>query len=204
MTEKTHRKLNVTKEARERIMVGLGWDPADEANFIEKVKSVASAKELYHDLDLACFTYDKDHNFIASVSAEPGQSIDHTGRIYHSGDNVEGHGEGDDEEISVELKDLDTNIYHIIFTAEIRTGHVFREIDAAEIRIADGYTNHNFVKTALIDDDGLDKNTYVFVHIYRNGDEWNLHHVGEYLDSDNVEEWPTTLKNFLVEESVNS
>jgi len=204
----SHKKLNVTKEARHRIMVGLGWDPADEMGVIEKMKSVAKSKEFYHDLDLACYIYDKDGNNISSVSAEPGQSIDHTGNIYHSGDNVEGYGEGDDEEISVELKDLNANIHHIIFTAQIRTGHVFREIDAAEIRLADGYTNHNFLQTPLIDDEGLDKNAYIFVHLYRapdaKADQWMLHHVAEYMNANNIDAWHKRLKDFLIEEDSDS
>ena len=111
--------LNVTKEARHRVFVGLGWDPNEETGLIDKAKALVKGQELHHDLDLSAYVFDADARMISHICAESGRHTDQTGKIYHSGDNIEGLGDGDDEQISVELKDLDPLIAHIIFTASI-------------------------------------------------------------------------------------
>lgn len=184
MTPGQSKKLNVTKAARQRIMCGLGWDPAPEYSFAQRVKAFFEKKQIHHDLDLACYIYDSKYQLISYVSAEAGQSIDQTGKVYHSGDNLEGIGEGDDEEISVELKDIDESFHHILFAAHIRTGHSFAEIDDCQIRLADGYTDHNFLIRELDDEVDSDKNTYVFCMISRTDhDEWRLRYLDDLTDN---------------------
>ncbi len=182
-----HTKLNVTEKSNHRIMAGLGWDPTADISFLEKINDVVAGKKSYHDLDLACFLFDEDYKLLNHVCVEPGKSVDHTGKIYHSGDNVEGYGEGDDEEISVELKNLDMAIQHIVFTVEVRTGHDFTEISNPEIRLADGYSDHNFIRTDLKNEQAEGKFAYAFTHLYRVEEYWNLHYLDEYLDAGNDE-----------------
>lgn len=134
------------------------------------------------------------------MSAKTGQDHDLSEKIYHSGDNLDGTAEGDDEEISVELRDIPDHIHHIIFTAGIQTGHVFAEIDACEMRIADGYTGHSFLSTPLICEEGKDKNAYVFIRIFReNDDEWNIHYIGQYVNAQSLDNKEEYLGRFLSE-----
>lgn len=197
ITKGSHQKLNVTEQARKRIMVGLGWDPAEKPSFTDKIKKMAGIKHLHHDLDLFCYYYDDARQYIDLVSAEPGKTVNADSTIYHSGDNEEGYGEGDDEEISVELRDLDKNIVHLIFKTEVRTGHSFDEISAPAMRIADGYTDHNFLEADLKSIEGDNASAYVFIHIYRNGDNWKIHYIDEFFDASTVSNWPEELKRFL-------
>lgn len=196
--QKGERKtLNVTQTAKHRIMAGLGWDPTSDISFLEKINDVVAGKKSYHDLDLACFLFDRDFNVISHVSADPGKSIDETGKVFHSGDNVEGYGDGDDEEISVELLNLDKNIAHIVFTAEIRTGHDFTEISNPEIRLADGYSDHNFLVTQLENETAKDKSAYAFTHVYREGDQWAVHYLDKYLNTGSYESWVEQLTSII-------
>lgn len=177
--------LNVTKQAQHRVLVGLGWDPNENTSLLDKAKALASGVRLEHDLDLACYIYDPNGNYISRVCAVSGCHTDQTGKIYHSGDNVEGIGDGDDEQISIELKDLDHAVHSLIFVATIKSGHSFNEVADAEIRIADGYSNHNFLLHELgRSDDGQGKSAFVFVKLTRDAgasDNWIMHYVGEYL-----------------------
>ena len=50
--------LNVTKEAQHRVVIGLGWDPADAPKLIKKIGSLAKGLPTHHDLDLSCFIFD--------------------------------------------------------------------------------------------------------------------------------------------------
>lgn len=193
----SHKPLNVTQESHHRVFVGLGWDPKDDGGLIEAITDKISGKALHHDLDLACYIYDANNNLINIVSAEVEHGADETGRIYHSGDNVEGIGDGDDEQISVELKDIDPDICNIVFIATIKSGHSFSEIDAPEIRLVDGYSNREFIVAPLICKESEEKSGYVFLRLYPQNEAWTIHSIGEFFnvkDAGNLSEF---LKDFI-------
>ena len=132
------------------------------------------------------------------VSADGDFAIDESGKIYHSGDNVEGLGDGDDEEISVELKDIPDHIKHIIFTAHISTGQCFGSVNAPEMRIYDAYTGHNFLHQDLGKGDGVDKGSFVFLTLQRSGgNDWNLHYIGDYPTTKDEKDWEAALQSYL-------
>lgn len=191
-----HSPLNVTQEARHRVYVGLSWDPNTKAGFMDAAREMMGGKKTWHDLDLACYTFDADGNFIETVNGT-GQSTGSSGLIYHSGDNTEGLGNDDDEQISVELKDLPTQIHHIIFTASIKTGHLFGDIEAPEILLADGYSDHIFLRAALNMKAGKDKSSFAFLRLYRGGNGWNIHNIEEFYAADAKQDWPAQLKRHL-------
>ena len=191
--------LNVTQESRHRIFVGLGWDPNENTGLVDQAKALVKGQELHHDLDLSAYMFDKNKRYISHVSAEPGRHVDQTGRVYHSGDNVEGIGDGDDEQISVELKKLDDVIHHILFKASIKSGHSFGEVNDPEIRIVDAYSDYTFVHHNLKTEGGADKAAYVFVQVIRTLDGgWNLHHIDQYIDMVDDRDWVETLKPYLL------
>ena len=195
-----HAPLNVTREARHRVFVGLGWDPHEKASLMDQARALVGGKKTWHDLDLSCYMYDKNKVLIDTVTAKDGQHIDQSGNIYHSGDNIGGVGDGDDEQISVELKDLDPKICHIVFTVIIKSGHVFQDISAPASRLADGYSEYEFLNMSLHASEGREKSGFVFVHLYRSHDEpnaWFVHHVGEFLDAVPMQEWPALMAVYM-------
>lgn len=189
--------LNVTKEAQHRVVVGLGWDPADDPGLMGKVKALAKGKETHHDLDLSCYAYDEYKAFAGFVSALPEHASIANDHIYHSGDNEEGVGEGDDEEISVELKDLPDNIHHIIFTATVSTGQSFADVNSPEIRVADGYTNHNFLHHDIGADNAKNANVFVFVKLQRNDEGWFLTNISEYARDSEIRDYEEFIRTYL-------
>lgn len=190
--------LNVTKEAQHRVVIGLGWDPAAEAGLLDKVQAMAKGKNLHHDLDLSCFAFDNYKAFTGQVSALPELASMANDKIYHSGDNEEGIGEGDDEEISVELKDLPDNVNHLFFTATVTSGQTFGAVNSPEMRIADGYTDHNFLQTAIDGAKAQSSNVYLFIKLSRNDDEsWTLTFLDEYAQDAQISDYEAYLRTYL-------
>jgi stress response protein SCP2 len=177
-----HRHLNVTQKAQHRVFAGLGWQPHTDIGFMEKLGAMFGTKKTYHDLDLGCLLFDSNKKPIGDISILNGQLADPTGHIYHSGDNVDGATDGDDEQVSVELLNVEKAIDYIMFVATIKSGHTFGELHSPEIRIADGYSNHTFLETPLTHLEGKAKNAFAFASIYRATDGWNLHNISTYLD----------------------
>ncbi len=189
--------LNVTQEGHHRIFVGLGWDPNENPDLGDKIGALIGTRKAHHDLDLSCFFYDTEGACLGAVTAEPQSYSDESGAIYHSGDNVEGIGDGDDEQISVELKNLPENVVHLIFKASIKSGHHFSDVKDPLIRLCDGYTGHCFLDTSLHEQDANNNNAYVFVHISREEDGWNLRSIGEFLKNEPIERMKSILGDYL-------
>lgn len=191
-----HTPLNVTQKSKHRIFVGLGWDPNESPTLKDKVGALIGKRDTHHDLDLTCYYYNRDGACLGHVGVAPEHSTNPSGSIYHSGDSVEGIGEGDDEQISVELINLPPNIHHLIFKASIKSGHSFNEVAAPEIRLCDGYTERCFTEASL--EDGT-KDAYIFVRVYRgdNEGEWLLHDIGAFIASSQVTAWEDTLSQYL-------
>lgn len=190
--------LHVTREAAHRVFVGLGWDPKDKAGLLDQVREAIGGKPAHHDLDLSCYIFSAEGRVIGEVSARDGFGSDQSGKIYHSGDSLEGVGEGDDEQISAELKDLDPIIHTLIFTVASKSGHKFGEITAPQIRLGDGYTDRDFLKIDLGGTDGEKMAGFIFIALTRQDkDEWIIRHIGEYLPDNPGVEWPKTLKTHL-------
>ena len=189
-------QLNHTKQARERIIVGLGWDAReDKVGLMGRVMKTDSQ----HDLDITAYVYNKDGEFIDFVGAEAQDSMDQSGKIYHSGDDMSGEGDGDDEFISVELADLPPKIYSIVFLVEIRSNHNFSDIESPFCRVADGMTNNNLLEININHDEAANKNAFVMCSIYKSMASetgWMLYNISEYPNVENIEDWGTYLAQF--------
>ncbi|MFK7839116.1 MAG: TerD family protein [Bdellovibrionales bacterium] len=189
--------LNVSQTETQRIFVGLGWDPKERETLMDKLGVFMGKHEAHHDLDLACYTYNPDGECLGYVNADKNHSQNPSGSIYHSGDSVEGIGDGDDEQISVELKNLPPNVHHILFKVSIKSGHHFGEVLMPEIRLCDGYTERVFLYKTL--EDGKERDGYVFAHLYRHQEsgEWVLKEIHAFDDHTDPEGWKDTLKAYL-------
>ena len=132
-------KVDLTKgnAGLKRLIVGLGWDEAEK-----KVGLFGRKKGADIDCDasaLVCGAGGKllDKNDIVYF----GNLKHRTGAITHLGDNLTGEGEGDDEQLIVELNNIPENYEKIIFVVNIykafeRNQH-FGMIKNAFIRIVD-------------------------------------------------------------------
>ena len=194
----SHRPLNVTQESRHRIFVGLGWDPKDSTfGFIDQISMLFKRRIKVHDLDLSCYIYDANNSLISTVDVEAINASDDSGKIYHSGDNVDGMGGGDDEQVSIELKNLNPDIANIVFAVTIKNDDTFDQVKAPEIRIVDGYSNREFLAAALNREEAEKKSGYVFLRLYPGDDGWMMHFIDEFFDAGTEKDLTEFLKSFV-------
>jgi stress response protein SCP2 len=189
--------LEHTVSGRERILVALSWDERAHATIIDKLKR----QNQQHDLDLSCFVYNKNGEYIDFVGPMAQDNIDQDGCIYHSGDDAGGAGNLDDEHISVELAGLPFETVSLIFVAEIRSDHTFEQITNPSIRVADGFTNKNLHAMKLATDKEAEgKTACIFARVHRDKGSptgWSLQIIDQYPKLDDVSDWGTYLTRYL-------
>ena len=90
--------------------------------------------------------------------------------------------------------------HSLVFVTEIRSGHVFADVDAPSMRIADGMTNNNLYEMDMSAAEGRDKEACVMVRILRDSASptgWKLHAIGDYPDLSEVPDWGSYLTRYL-------
>ncbi len=170
-------KISLTKEAGStlsKVVMGLGWDPV-------KVKSkgflgfFSSESQLEVDLDASCVMFDEKGGLVDTVWFRQLESKD--GSIVHTGDNRTGAGEGDDEQIIVDLPRVPANVTTLMFVVNSFTGQSFAQIDNATCRIVDEASGKEIAKYNLSCQGS--HTAQVMAKVYRHDGEWKMHAIGE-------------------------
>lgn len=170
-------RVALSKDSKvDRVSVCLGWDTAkyDESGDF--------------DLDASAFVLTKagmtrcDDDFIFY------NNLKHpTGSIIHSGDNLTGIGDGDDEVIKVNLSKLPKYAEKIVFCVTIheavRRMQNFGMVENSFIRIVDDSTQNEILRYDLKERFG-DKTSIIAGEIYKDGNDWKFHAVGEGYSGD--------------------
>lgn len=150
--------------ALRRVAMGLGWDPARGGRDI--------------DLDASAITIDRrgrksDSVWFMAKSA-------YGGAIEHSGDNLTGAGEGDDETIEVDLGRLPDDVVAVVFTVNSFRGQKFTQVARAYCRLLDRDTGAELVRFDLTDSE---PRTGVIMSVLRRaGAAWEMTAIGEFHD----------------------
>lgn len=165
-------KVDLTKgnAGLKKILVGLGWD----TNVFDSGGSF--------DLDAAAFMVgangkcptDKDFIFYGNLNHE-------SESVQHLGDNLTGDGDGDDEQIKIDLSKIPANISKIAFTVTIYDAEVrrqnFGQVNNAFIRIVDEVTNTELIRYDLGEDFSIET-AVVVGELYRYNSEWKFNAIG--------------------------
>ncbi|QTR49370.1 TerD family protein [Candidatus Thiothrix anitrata] len=158
-----------------KVRMGLGWDPAEapkKSGFFGSMFGGGAAADI--DLDASCLLLDAQKNLLDVVWFRQLQSRD--GSISHSGDNLTGEGDGDDEVIFVDLTRLPRNVAHLAFTVCSFRGQTFNEVAGAFCRLVDDSNNTEMAKFNL-SDKGAHTGVVMAV-VSRNGAGWEMKAVG--------------------------
>jgi len=153
-----------------QIVMGLGWDmkkPSGLMGFFSAPKSI--------DLDASCVLFDDKKEALDAVWFRQLQSRD--GSVRHTGDNRTGAGDGDDEQIIVNLAAVPANIKCIVFVVNSFTGENFSQIENAFCRIVDASTNAELARYNLSCNGP--HTAMVMGKVYRHEAGWKFHAVGE-------------------------
>jgi stress response protein SCP2 len=147
-----------------RVAMGLGWDPARGGRAIDLDASAIVVGAKGKKIDAVWFM---------SKSA-------FRGALAHSGDNLTGHGEGDDETITVDLAALPADAQAIVFVVNSFQGQRFTEVARAYCRLLDLETGAELVRFDLTDSK---PHTGVVMSVLRRaGDAWTMTAIGEFRD----------------------
>lgn len=163
-------ELTKTNPGLTKIMVGLGWDTNryDGGNDF--------------DLDTAAFLLGDSGKVSSSADFVFYGNLKHaSGSVTHAGDNLTGEGDGDDEQILVELNKVPASVQKITFTATIYEAEArrqnFGQVSNAFIRIVDQASGQELIRYDLGEDFSIET-AVVVGELYRNGSEWKFNAVG--------------------------
>lgn len=166
-------KVNLQKEDGtnlNKIVVGLGWD-------VNKYDGQAD-----FDLDASAFLLsangkvrnDKDMIFYGNL-----KSLDES--VEHTGDNLTGEGEGDDEQIKIDLSKVPADVEAIAVTVTIYDAdsrkQTFGQVSNAFARILDQDNNKEVIRYDLGEDYSTET-ALVVAKIYRHNGNWKIEAVG--------------------------
>jgi tellurium resistance protein TerD len=165
-------RLSLSKEAPglTKVLVGLGWDAraTDGADF---------------DLDASAFLLgaggkarsDADFIFYNQLKSP-------CGSVEHTGDNLTGAGEGDDEVIKVDLSKVPAEVEKIAFTVTIHDADArrqnFGQVGNAYIRVVNADNNTEITRYDLAEDASTET-AMIFGELHRHSGEWRFTAVGQ-------------------------
>ncbi|MES2886694.1 MAG: TerD family protein [Pseudomonadota bacterium] len=166
-------KISLDKEAGgtlTQIVMGLGWDPIKKKGLFGFGSSQPDV-----DLDASCVLFDEQNQVVDTVWFRQLTSRD--GSIRHTGDNRTGEGDGDDEQILVNLAKVPANVKSLMFVVNSFTGQNFSQIDNATCRILNGQGNQEVARYNLSCQGA--HSAQIMVKLYRHNGEWKVHAIGE-------------------------
>ena len=165
-------KVDLTKDNPNlsRILVGLGWD-------VNKYDGGAD-----FDLDASAFLLGSNGKVQSDLDFIFYNNLRHSsGAVIHTGDNLTGEGEGDDEVIKVDLSKVPENIHKIAFTVTIYDADLrrqnFGQVSNAYIHIIDQTNNQELLRYDLGEDFSTET-ALVVGELYRHGSEWKFNATG--------------------------
>jgi tellurium resistance protein TerD len=168
--------VSLTKQAPglTAALVGLGWD----------ARTTSGAD---FDLDASALLVNtggkvlSDQHFVFFNNlTSPDGSVEHTG------DNLTGEGEGDDEAIKVDLARVPADVDKIVFTVSIYDAEnrrqSFGQVRNAFIRVVNQADGVEITRYDL-SEDASTETAMIFGEVYRNGPEWKFRAVGQGYES---------------------
>ncbi|KNY29761.1 TerD family protein [Pseudobacteroides cellulosolvens] len=162
--------LTKTNPGLTKIMVGLGWD----------TNKYDGGSDF--DLDTAAFLLDDAGKVKSDADFVFYNNLNHaSGSVTHMGDNLTGDGDGDDEQIKIDLSKVPAEVSKIDFTVTIHDAEQrrqnFGQVSNAFIRIVKEDTNEELIRYDLGEDFSVET-AVVVGELYRNGTEWKFNAVG--------------------------
>jgi tellurium resistance protein TerD len=162
--------LTKTNPGLARIVVGLGWD----------TNKYSGGHDF--DLDASAFltneagvvTVDKNFIFYNNLT-------DPAGSVLHTGDNLTGEGDGDDEQVKINFSKVPADVHKIGITVTIhdadQRSQNFGQVSNAFVRIVNEDTNQEVLRYDLGEDFSVET-AVVVCELYRHGTEWKFNAIG--------------------------
>jgi tellurium resistance protein TerZ len=154
-----------------RVTMGLGWDVRKAKGFM----GMFSGGGGDIDLDASCLLFDSNKQVLDAIWFRQLRSND--GSIIHTGDNRTGAGDGDDEQIIVDLSAVPAPVTALVFTVNSFTGDTFDKIENAFCRLVDATSGQEIARYDLT---GAGSHTgQVMAKVSRTGGGWDMKAIGD-------------------------
>ncbi|MFD9818372.1 TerD family protein [Streptomyces violascens] len=164
--------VSLSKEAPglTAVTVGLGWD-------------VRTTTGTDHDLDASALLCNESGKVLSdSHFVFYNNLTSPDGSVQHTGDNLTGEGEGDDETINIDLTAVPGPVSKIVFPVSIHDaqarGQSFGQVRNAYIRVINQAGGAELARYDL-SEDASTETAMVFGELYRHGAEWKFRAVGQ-------------------------
>jgi tellurium resistance protein TerD len=164
--------VSLSKEAPglKKVIFGLGWDvrKTDGGDF---------------DLDASAFVLGEDGKVLSDSHFIFYNNLkDPSGAIVHTGDNLTGEGEGDDEQINIDLGTLTPNVAKVAFVVTIHEADArkqnFGQVTNAFIRAVNADGEAEIARYDLSEDASIET-AMIFGELYRHGSDWKFKAIGQ-------------------------
>ena len=177
-------KVNLKKsdgQALSRIRIGLGWDPVEQKKG-GLFGSIFGGSAPDIDCDASVIVCKGGRLSGKNDIVYFGNLKHSSGAIVHTGDNLSGDGEGDDEQILVDLTAVPADYDKLVFVVNIydceSRKQDFGMIANAFIRICDERTGEEFCRYNL-SESYAGMTAMIFGEIYRHNGEWKFNAIGQ-------------------------
>ncbi len=162
--------LTKTNPGLTKVVVGLGWD--------------TNKYDGGHDFDLDSSVFllgengkvTSESDFVFYNNPQGGN-----GAVVHTGDNRTGEGEGDDEQVKINLAAIPSNIQRVTFTITIHDAENrnqnFGQVSNSYARIFNEDTNEELIRYDLGEDFSIET-AIVVGELYRHNGEWKFSAIG--------------------------
>ena len=175
-------KLNLSKEVSglSKVVVGLGWDAAKKGLF-------RSSADI--DCDASAIILGTDERYKDVVYYGNRSGVNKC--VYHHGDNLTGDGDGDDEQITVDLANMANSVGRIVFVVNIyaceQRKQDFGMIKNAFIRLVNASTGKEICKYNL-SENYSGKTAMIFAEVYKKNNEWKFNAIGQGTTDNSISE----------------
>lgn len=170
-------RVSLSKEAPglKNIKIGLGWD----------INATDTGADF--DLDASLFMLDENNKVIKDSDFIFFNNLKSTdGSVVHTGDNLTGEGEGDDEVINVDLSKIDAKYQTLAIAVTIHEAKPrkqnFGQVSNAFVRIINADGGKELTKFEL-DEDYSAETAVLFGTLYRKSGEWRFKAEGSGFNS---------------------
>ncbi|MET0322043.1 MAG: TerD family protein [Duganella sp.] len=166
-------KISLEKEgggALGKVTMGLGWDAIKTKGFL----GFGSKSEAV-DLDASVVMFDEANRPVDVIWFRQLRSKD--GSVVHTGDNRTGAGDGDDEQVNVDLNAVPPSVKSLVFTVNSFTGQTFSQVENAYCRLVDANNGAEVARFNLSVQGP--HSAQIMAKVYRHNGAWKMHAIGE-------------------------
>lgn len=182
-------KISLSKDsegnniALEKIVVGLGWDAIKKRGFFGGGQDI--------DCDASAILLTDGKLAKSDDIVYYGHLTHSSGAVQHCGDNLTGDGDGDDEQIIVDLNAIPPQYDRIVFVVNIYRAEAKKQdfglIENAFMRIVNDKTGAELARFNL-SEDYKGKTAMIFGEVYRKNGEWKMNAIGQGTNDGSLSE----------------